>query len=948
MLKKHKTIKTGALIFAALFVLQTTAVPAYAADADAEVINSVSDASAADGRAKDEQNGTAGSGDAAGFDAGLSYLEFSEAYPDAEKPVAEIPVISGNTVVFEAGSSYEYTVNAEKAGLYAVSMTYVCREGIGAAPAFSLYINGELPFDEAQSMHLVRRWKDEKPLDDETVKSGRIPNQTEVYEPQTVILSDNVYFYGGRLYFPLEIGENRIRIQMENETIEVSELKFVNEPDAPSYEEASAGYKYKDYSGEPLYFEAEYAAYKSDATLYAVNDSTSATTSPTSAYEKYLNTIGGGSWDTPGQYIEWEFEVPEDGLYEMAFKYRQNINAGMSSYRRIIIDGELLFSELDEVDFAYSSGFSNRVLGGDEPYKIELSKGKHTVRLEVIVGELSEVLPLVENCVKELNDAYRKIIMITGSNPDTLRDYQLETAVPDVIETFKEQQAELERLSDYIEETMDGGSAGTKNMGTLAAELAEFVEDPYRITGELARFKSNITALSTWMISAKSQPLQLDYFCLYAPGGEIKKAKAGFFSMLEFELKSLLFTFSDEYQTNPAAEGADTITVWTTAGQTQLSILQQLVEDDFYTDHDITVDVKLVTSSLLMAIVAGKAPDIALNVASADAMNYAFRNAVVDLNQYDDIDEVTSQFRESALAPITYKDSLYGLPLTQSYHMLFYRKDIIDELGISIPETWDDVIIAMATLKKNNLEFGIPIPTDLQTYYSMLYQNGGTLYNEDMSATALTSYEAISAFTRWSEFFTDYQSPKQFDAQNRFRTGEIPILINDFSLYCTLSVLAPEIEGLWGIAMMPGTVKEDGSVDHTAASTDTCSIILKNNHEDACWEFLKWWSGEDAQYKYATRVEMALGQSARVMTANVAAFERLPWDADTLSMLKKQAEELVGVPQVPGGYYTSRYIGNALNKVMYDSAVPGEILMDFSETIDSEIASKRKELGLDE
>lgn len=936
MLKKLRTVRTGALIFAALLVLQA-AVPVCSAEGAANGAPSAVSGMSEDKRA-----------DAASAEGGLSYLEFSDANPDMQKPVAEIPVISGGNVVFEAGKSYEYTVKAEKAGLYAASITYVCREGIGAAPAFSLYINGALPFAEAQSMHLVRRWRDEKPLDSETVKSGRIPNQTEVFEPQTVLLSDNVYFYGGRLYFPLENGENKIRLQMENEIIEVSEFKFLNEEETPSYKEAVSGFKYKDYSGEPLYFEAEYADFKSDATLYAVNDSTSATTSPTSAYEKYLNTIGGGAWKSPGQYIEWEFEVPEDGLYEMAFKYRQNTNAGMSSYRRILIDGEVPFAELDEVGFAYSSGFSNCVLGGDNPYKIQLSKGKHTVKLEVVVGELSKVLPLVENCVKDLNDAYRKIIMITGSNPDTLRDYQLETAVPDVIETLTEQQSELERLSDYIEKTMDGGSAGTKNMGTLAAQLKEFVKDPYRITGELARFKSNITALSTWMISAKNQPLQLDYFCVYAPGGEIKKAKAGFFSMLAFELKSLLFTFSDEYQTNPEAEGADTITVWTTAGQTQLSILQQLVEDDFYADHNITVDVKLVTSSLLMAIVSGKAPDIALNVASADAMNYAFRNAVVDLNGYSDVGEVTSQFRESALAPVTYKDSLYGLPLTQSYHMLFYRRDIIEEMGIRIPETWDDVITAMAALKKNNLEFGIPIPTDLQTYYAMLYQNGGSLYNEDKSATALTSYEAISAFTRWGEFFTDYQSPKQFDAQNRFRTGEIPILINDFSLYCTLSVLAPEIQGLWGIAMMPGTARKDGSVDHTAASTDTCSVILKNGNEDACWEFLKWWSGEEAQYKYATRVEMALGQSARVMTANVAAFERLPWDTETLAMLKKQAGELVGVPQVPGGYYTSRYIGNALNKVMYNSAVPGEILMDFSETIDSEIASKRKELGLDD
>lgn len=890
----------------------------------------------------------AGSVSASADTAELSYSEFEES-SGYGKPSGAIPVIEGETVTFEAGNDYTYTVNAPQAGLYSLRITYICHAGTGSAPTFSLLVNGGLPFAEAQSMQLTRRWTDEEPLDEEAIKSGRIPEQTEVFEEQTVYIADNVHFYGGRLYFPLESGENTVVIKMENESIDVSALSFENEAAIPSYSEVSAGYSYSDYDGEPLYFEAEMAYMKSDATLYAVNDSTSATTSPTSAYEKYLNTIGGSSWENPGQYIEWEFEIPEDGLYELAFKYRQSVNAGMTSFRKILIDGKEPFSELDEVGFAYSSGFNNLVLAKDgEPYKFELSKGKHTIRLEVVIGGLSEVLPYVEKIVRELNAGYRKIIMVTGSNPDSLRNYQLETVAPDVIESMRTQQEELERLTKLIEETMDGGSAGTKNMGTLAAQLERFVEDPYVITSELTRFKSNITALSTWMVSAKSQPLQFDYFCFYAPGGEIKEAKAGFFEMLSFEFKSLLYTFSDEYQINPNSENSGTISVWTTAGQTQLSILKQIVEEDFYEEHDITVDLKLVTSSLLMAIVAGKAPDIALNITPEDAMNYAFRNAVVDLSQFEDLDEVTPQFRESALASVRYKDSLYALPLTQSFHMLFYRSDILDEMGIDIPETWDDVITAMAMLKKNNLEFGIPIPTDLQTYYSLLYQYGGTLYNEDLTATALTSYEAISAFTLWSEFFTDYQSPKQFDAQNRFRTGEIPILINDFSLYCTLSVLAPEIQGLWGIAEIPGTVKENGSIDRSVSSTTTYSIILGEDNKEDSWEFLKWWSSEDVQYKYATRVELAMGQSARVMTANVAAFERLPWDSETLSVLKEQALHTVGIPQVPGGYYTSRYIGNALNKVMYNSAVPGETLIDFSETIDSEISSKRKELKLDE
>lgn len=868
---------------------------------------------------------------------------------EIKKVYSDIVLIGGETVKFSAGNVYSFHAFSGEEGYYAVKITYRCSRENSGRPTLSVSVNGETPFSEAQSVQLMQRFENAAELTDEVVRSGRVPEQNEVYEKQTAYLSDTAHFCGSVLFFPFKQGDNEIEFKMEAESIEVSELLLCGGDQTPDYDTLNSSYKYKEYGGEPIYIEAETAKYKSDASLYAVNDSTSAATSPTSAYKKYLNTIGGSSWKNAGQYLEWEIEVPEDALYSVSFRYRQSINAGMTSYRKMTIDGSEICTELNEMGFKYASRFENYTpYSGNKPILLELSKGKHIIRLEVVIGKLSSVLPEIEEIVSRLNSCYRKIIMITGSNPDSLRDYQLETAVPEVLETLEALRKQLKNIGGYIENVMEGGSAGTKTIGTLTAQLERFSKDAYTITGELSRFKTNITSLSTWMISAKSQPLLLDYMCLSGPNGKIKNAGASLGQSVAFQISSFIYTFSKDYQVNTKAQSGNTVTVWTSSGQTQLSILRQMIEDDFYNDHNFTIDLKLVTTSLLMAIAAGKGPDMALNVATTDAMNYAYRNAVVDLAEFSDFSEIKTRFRASALTSVSYKDSVYALPFTQSFHMLFYRNDIISELGIKIPETWQDVINALATLKKNNLEFGIPIPSDLNTFYSMLYQNGGRLYNEKSTAAELASYESISAFTQWSEFFTDYQSPKQFDAQNRFRTGEMPIVISDISLYCTLNVLAPEIQGLWGMSLIPGTVKADGTVDHTGSATETCSVMLKNSNKNECWDFLKWWSSAKTQSKYAERVEMALGKSARVMTANAEAFNGLSWGAEYANVLNTQAENLVGIPSVPGSYYTSRYIGNALNKVMYSGAVPGEILINFTDTINNEITEKRKELKLDE
>ena len=36
------------------------------------------------------------------------------------------------------------------------------------------------------------------------------------------------------------------------------------------------------------------------------------------------------------------------------------------------------------------------------------------------------------------------------------------------------------------------------------------------------------------------------------------------------------------------------------------------------------------------------------------------------------------------------KGGLYGLPDTQQFYLMFYRTDIMKQMGLTIPETWDE------------------------------------------------------------------------------------------------------------------------------------------------------------------------------------------------------------------------------------------------------------------
>ena len=336
-------------------------------------------------------------------------------------------------------------------------------------------------------------------------------------------------------------------------------------------------------------------------------------------------------------------------------------------------------------------------------------------------------------------------------------------------------------------------------------------------------------------------------------------------------------------------------------------------------------------------------------------VNYAMRNAAADLTAFPDFEEVAARFRDSAITPYTYDEGVYALPEQQTFPMLFYRKDILKELDLEPPKTWQEVYNMISVLQKHNMEFYLPIESATNNatlvpnaaFAMLLYQNGGQFYRDNDMKSALDSEISMQVFKRWTQFYTNYKFPLQADFANRFRTGEMPIGIADYTTYNLLTVLAPEIKGLWDFTIVPGTEREDGSVSHEVASHTTAVMMLDNAEDkDAAWSFMKWWTDKDTQIAYGREMEGLLGEAARYPTANIEALEQLPWPVKDFNNLERQWQWVRGIPQVPGGYFTGRHLDNAFRNVVNENENPREALSDYILYINDEIALKRKEFNL--
>lgn len=859
-------------------------------------------------------------------------------------------------VCVETGESgyIEWDLEVPETGRYAIELDYYTETGRGSAIVRKILIDGELPFSEAANLRLYRVYRNQGAI--VTLDNGNQvrPVQEEENRWITTLLRDSRDYEGEPFRFFFTTGRHTVRLEAIRENLVIGAIRLRPAGTVSAYRQPQ-GTGGAASSVPPWRIQGEEARYKSDATLYPVNDNSAWNTEPSSPSKILLNTIGGDKWKTVGQWLEWEFTVPKTGYYKLAVKARQNLTAGQPSYRRIWIDGEVPFEEFQAVQFPYSSKWELvEPRNGEEPCLLYLEAGQaHTLRMEATLGGLRELIREVDGAVSRLSAIYRDILFVVGHDVDIYRDYPFEQAIPDTLSQLRQ---ESERLAAYYDEYVRiTGAPGSQAqvLANMARQAADMAERPYRIPRLMADFSNNISALGSWLSTAQTQPLEIDYIEWAGADQDFTPIPTGFFRGLVFSFQQFLASFTSDYTTTSTADGdmgeeGSGVTAWLATGRDQANVLSQLAEHYFTGTTGIPVRLQLVPAgTLLTATLAGKGPDVSLSMAQSDPINYAIRGAVEDLSGMEGFDTVAGWFQPSALLPLSFQGKTYALPETQSFPVLFYREDILAQLSLEVPETWEDVAAMLPVLQKKNLSFGLP--ADLTTYATLLFQNGGRLYNADFTASDLNSMAGAEAFENWTVFYTDYSLALQYDFQTRFRSGEIPIAIANYGMYNALSVFAPELDGLWSFAEVPGTRRGDGTVDHTTAGTVTGAVMMSSarNKSDA-WEFLRWWASAQTQTMYGRELESVLGTAGRYQAANVEALYNIPWDSADFQVLLQQLRQVRGIEEIPGSYMTQRYIDFAFRQVTVsgDRDV-GRALVKAVRQIDSEIAAKRREFGLD-
>ena len=971
----------------ALALCASASVPAFA-DSEAADDSTLGTQATAD----DSATGDGSSAATTGTDSirQTSYTNYVKKYTDAARPDKTVEVlgkdydpasvtdaqitvttVDGENDVMQWANqegSVSWTVNIPETGVYNIKMIYEALESNTNDVEFSLLIDGESPYATASRITLSKRWINESEIKQDSRQNDIRPGQISTPCWQETPLEDIDGLFNEPLEFYMEAGEHTITFESEKAEFAVKSFTFY-QYEAPAAYTAPSDSDLTQAQGQKITLEGETAAYKSSRTLYPTADKSSYLTSSangSSPTKTRYNTIGSGSWTQSTQTVTWEFNVDKAGYYKIGIRGRQDQMRGMYSNRRLYVNGEVPCLEANQIKFYYDTDWSittPKSENGDDLY-FYLQAGTNTISLEAVPGEIGEIMGNLDELVYNINSYYRQIRQITGPDPDEYNNYMIDTAIPSIVPDFKEYAKTLRDKKAEIEKLSGSGGTEAETLEKMAIVLDKCIKKPDLIPEMMSQIKDNITSVSSFVNQYREQPLEVDMIEVATSDQDFTSCDKSFFGSLGFGFKGFIGSFFEDYNAL-SDEDESAMECWVMLGRDNAEALQQLISSEYNPTAKTKINLKLVQGGIVEATFAGKGPDLALFMGGDFPIQLAARGVLTDLTTFSDFDEVKSRFADDATVLYQYNGGTYGLPCDQTFPMLFYRSDILSEYGIDPAtdlNTWDGLLNCLPTLQRNYLEVGLILPVMTSTggttqvsaitepgntFAMLLLQQGLNYYNEEQTKTTFDTQEAVNAFDTWTKFYTTYSFQQTYDAFTRFRTGDMPVVIQNYTFYNQLSVAAPEIKGCWGFQPVPGTVQEDGTINHAANSNGSGAIIFtKAADQEGAWDFIKWFTSTDAQVKYGNNIESILGTMGRYATANEEALQQLSWTTSEVNLLLDQLNSQVEIPIIPASYGVTRNVMNAFRAVVNDYDNARDTLSWYNKDINDEITRKLEDLGL--
>ena len=219
-------------------------------------------------------------------------------------------------------------------------------------------------------------------------------------------------------------------------------------------------------------------------------------------------------------------------------------------------------------------------------------------------------------------------------------------------------------------------------------------------------------------------------------------------------------------------------------------------------------------------------------------------------------------FLDGPIESVTYDGRLHAVPWFTDAGLLYYRKDLLEEAGLEVPETWDEFREACRT---------VALPRDMDgfvwqgaryeglvcDFLEFLWGTGGSLDEETLTLHADEAERGIvTALELMLSFFDDGLTPegvmtyKEEDSRRLFTEGQSLFLRNWPYVWSMAEGEESKIKGAAGTAPLPHA---DGEIGYSTIGGWNVALSSYSEHPDEALEFLLFITGEKSMKERAIK-----------------------------------------------------------------------------------------------
>jgi ABC-type glycerol-3-phosphate transport system substrate-binding protein len=809
-------------------------------------------------------------------------------------PAEDAGIVLSEPIILRQGVRQSLPFEIQKPGQYALLFSYK-PVNAGIFDNLVLLEMGDARFDTP----LPFLWQDARGDTQVDAYGNELLPRRELYEGVSQAYAQDYAASSRRAYaFDLDAGRHTLSLTARSQDISLVSIWATPVSTPPTYQAYLAQFEGAALTDRLIILEAERYAYKNDPFIRGAPINNTAL-HPFEATARRINAIADASFRMPGQQVIYRFDVPCPGLYALAFAYCQPVKPGMPVYYDVLIDGRTPHQGLLNIAFPYTGLNVYRLFpdGGQKQVYVYLTEGPHTLSLAATAAPVEQLGLRLRSLIRQMNQTTLSVKKLTGQNSDlagaidTNRTWNITEYLPGILSDLQSWQDELSDVYQHLRTLSGREPAFAADLLLAAGNLRKLGEDPRKLPGRISLLSDDASSAAqlTAAVLARldEQNLSLDRIYLYDGKQELPSPEESLPAKAQVELAQFLHSFSPEMNQADTSSG-QVLQVWVNKPSQYVEVMKDLAIRGFTADTGIRVAFSIMPNEdkLILANASGTHPDLVLGTSIGLPFNFAVRGIARNLLEYDDFwDWYGREFNLESLVPYAYQDGIYAACETLDFKVLFYREDILSSLGLEVPDTMDQVRAMMPALHRNAMNFSLPLSSDREGYKGFqqttpfIYQNGGDVYSKDGTRVTLRDPRTIAGIREMTDLYQkDGLLLNVRSFFNAFRTGTIPLGISDYATYILLQTTAPELTGLWNIALAPGTPDGTGQVLRYQAAVDSGVMLMQNAAmPEAAYAFMKWWLSAPTQLEYATELQLKFGPTYKWNTANLAAFEQMAY-----------------------------------------------------------------------